>query len=113
MTVPPASTLLARCLAAALIAAAVSSTVPAAAGNEAQFQQAMTLYKQARWAGAYGRFCELADRGHPEAARIALFMLRYGTELYGSAWSASQDQIDGWIYLVSRNPVRLFATGGE
>lgn len=108
----PASSLLTRCLAAALLAVAAIN-VPAAASTETEYQYAMTLYKQARWSGAYGRFCELADRGHPEAARIALFMLRYGTELYGSGWTASQVQINDWVFLASRNPVGLVASGGD
>ena len=32
----------------------------------------------------------------PEAARIALLMVRYGPELYGSHWSATTRQIERW-----------------
>jgi hypothetical protein len=95
---------LTRCFAALVIAFAAAT---ANAGDEADFSEVLKLYHQAKFAGAYGRFCALADRGHPEAARIALFMLRYGKELYGSDWSASQGQIDGWTALAARNPVRI------
>lgn len=103
-------TLLSRWIALALVCFA---TVATPAGDIEEYNYAIKLYRQAKWAGAFGRFCVLADRGHPEAARIALFMLRYGPQLYGTAWSASQEQIDGWVYVASRSPVRLDFTGGD
>ena len=86
---------LAGYFATALIAFAAAGAGRASASEQAEFDNALKLYRQAKFAAAYGRFSALADRGHPEAARIALFMLRYGSPLFGSAWSASQDQIDG------------------
>lgn len=70
------------------------------------FTHAVTHYRQGRWSGAYGRFAQLADQGNAEAARIALFMLRNGEQLYRSGWGASQDQIDSWIALASRNAIQ-------
>jgi hypothetical protein len=101
---------LARCLATLVIAFAATT---ASAGDEADFNNVVKLYRQAKFAGAYGRFCELADRGHPEAARIALFMLRYGSQLYNSEWGASQGQIERWIALAARNPVHHIESGGD
>jgi hypothetical protein len=99
-----------RCLATVVVA--IASTT-ASASDKAEFNKVLELYHQAKFAGAYGRFCALADRGDPEAARIALFMLRYGTQLYGSDWTASQDQIIRWIALAARNPVHLVESGGD
>jgi len=119
MTLRPASSVFARFAAIAVLAVAAThvsaagASAGASTGTDAEYKYAVTLYKQARWAGAYGRFAHLADRGHPEAARIALFMLRYGTDLYGSAWSASQDQIDSWVHLASRHPVGLVSINGD
>ena len=102
---------IARCIGTVLIAFAASAAN--ARGDQADFENAIALYRSGKWAGAYGRFCSLADAGHSEAARIALFMLRYGTPLYGSGWTASESQINGWILLISRNPVPLVASGGD
>ncbi len=68
-------------------------------GSESAFTHAMAQYRQGRWSAAYGRFCRLADQGNPEAARIALVMLRHGVTMYGTNWSASQPQIDHWMKL--------------
>jgi hypothetical protein len=102
---------IARFIGTVLIAFAASAA--SARSDQADFENAMALYRSGKWAGAYGRFCNLADAGHSEAARIALFMLRYGTRLYGSGWTASESQINGWILLDSRNPVPLLASGGD
>lgn len=84
----------------------VATAAPARAANpaklETMFTVAMTHYKQGKVAGAYGRFAALADQGHPEAARIALFMLGHGAQMYGSDWGASQPQIDLWTKLANR-----------
>jgi hypothetical protein len=101
---------LARCLATLVIAFAATTV---SASDDADFNNVLKLYRQAKFAGAYGRFCELADRGNPEAARIALFMLRYGTQLYSSDWGASQGQIERWIALAARNPVHHIESGGD
>lgn len=94
-----------------VLAFAATTAYPRTANEE--FEYAVSLYKKARWAGAFGRFSALADRGHPEAARIALFMVRYGGELHGSRWTASQDQIDAWIALAGRNPVKFVPESGD
>jgi hypothetical protein len=102
---------IARFIGTVLIAFAASAAN--ARSDQADFENAMALYRSGKWAGAYGRFCNLADGGHSEAARIALFMLQYGTRLYGSGWTASESQINGWILLDSRNPAPLLAAGGD
>lgn len=57
---------------------------------------AMDAYERNHWGAAYIAFAELADRGHPEAARIALQMLRYGSTLYRASFVASAQQVDRW-----------------
>lgn len=74
-------------------------------------EYARALYTQHRWSGAYGRFAALADRGNPEAAQIALFMVRHGAQLYQTAWSATQPQIAQWVRL-SRSTMGLFVADG-
>ena len=82
---------------AALLLCANASAADVA--SDAAFNNAMAHYRDGKLAGAYGRFAALADQGHPEAARIALVMLRHGAKLYGHDWGASQSQIDHWMKL--------------
>lgn len=95
--------LLISIMAAGLLGVASAAPAPATTANSAKletmFTAAMTQYRQGKLAGAYGRFAALADQGHAEAARIALFMLRHGAQMYGSDWGASQPQIDRWTKL--------------
>lgn len=86
-------------MACCLLGSATAATAADAAKPETAFTEAMTQYKQGKWPAAYGRFAELADQGHPEAARIALIMLRHGVSMYGSDWGASQPQIEQWTKL--------------
>lgn len=83
------------------------------AGAEAAFEDAMAQYRDGRWAAAYGRFAALADRGHAEAARIALLMLRYGGRLYGHEWGASQPQINRWMTLAVQRMEQLRSESGD
>ena len=80
---------------------------------DAQFNEAMDLYSLGKWAAAYGRFASLADKGHAEAARIALLMLRHGSKLYGHTWGASQPQINQWMTLALQRMEELKAESGD
>lgn len=60
------------------------------------FAEATRLYQSGRWAGAYGRFIELADRGDARAAHMALAMHREGPERYGAHWDATPQQLEAW-----------------
>jgi len=102
-------------LAALLLCANAAAATPSvdAARFDAQFNEAMDLYSVGKWAGAYGRFAALADRGHAEAARIALLMLRYGSRLYGHDWGASQPQINQWMELALQRMEELKAEAGD
>jgi hypothetical protein len=89
---------------------ALATTGLAAGTGDAQFDEALALYRQARWAGAFGRFCALADRGNADAADLALLMVRLGPQMHGSAWTASQPQIDRWLALTAKaRPISVSA----
>ena len=74
---------------------------------------ALKSYQQGRWSSAYGRFAHLADMGHPDSARIALFMLRYGPRLYGTPWSASPTQVEDWSMAAAKPLPALSADAGD
>ena len=75
--------------------------------------QALKSYQQGRWSSAYGSFAQLADLGHPDSARIALFMLRYGPRLYATPWSASPTQIEEWTWSAGKQLPPLVAEAGD
>ena len=81
---------LALCAAVWLAGAALQ---PAFA-SEREFSEAIAAHRRGDMSGAYGRFLVLAGEGDPDAARIVLFMQRYGPQLYGAAWDAPQDVED-------------------
>ena len=60
-----------------------------AAPAASEFEAALAEYERNHWPQAYEALTRLADQGHPEAARIALLMRRYGPALYGREFSAS------------------------
>jgi hypothetical protein len=62
----------------------------------------MGYYELGKWPAAYGRFVVLADRGDADAARIGLFKRRFGPSLYGSAWDASEYQLEPRLQLASQ-----------
>lgn len=93
--------------------ATLCATSALAAAEDDRFVEAMRLYHDGRYAASYGRLVELADRGDAEAARIALLMVRYGPQLYGSQWSASGFQIERWLSLATVRPPQLVADGGD
>ena len=61
-----------------------------------EFDEALTAYERNQWPEVYRAMSELARRGHPEAARIALQMWRYGPTLYGLTFSASAAEVEHW-----------------
>lgn len=77
-------------------AAPVAVKVTVAAASLPLFTEAMRLYRDGRFAAAYGRFIQLADAGDPDAARIALVMLRHGGQLHGTEWTATVSQVRAW-----------------
>ena len=97
-------------------AAASGSGVVASArsaDDQKLFAQALRLYRSGRWSAAYGRFVVLADRGDVPAARIALQMLRHGSDLYGTEWTAAPTQVAGWERVAAATPAFKVAVLGE
>ena len=98
------------CVAGIALATAMPTS---AASDEERFADAMALYRDGRYSAAYGHFATLADGGHADAARIALLMVRFGPQLYGVPWSASDYQVARWADFASASQAPLVADSGE
>jgi hypothetical protein len=96
--------------AAAALASAAVQTQPArdakapatlSAPPRAQdaFDAAMQLYERTQWPAAWAALSRLADQGHPDAARIAWQMWRYGPTLYRTEFSATPRQLERWTLI--------------
>ena len=68
-----------------------------------RYGDAVRLFRAHDYAGAYGRFAELADHGHAPSAQWALAMASQGPLLFGSEWSATEGQIRRWSALSARD----------
>ena len=68
----------------------------AATAQEPQFGDAVREFRNGRWSAAYGQVVTLANNGHRDAARMALFMHHYGPLLYGTEWDATDEDVDYW-----------------
>lgn len=78
-------------------ALAQSGAAPAHdAAQQAQFADAVGLFRAQRFPQAYGRFIELAERGHAPSAQMALMMYSNGPSVFGSDWDANPDQLQRW-----------------
>jgi hypothetical protein len=87
-----------------LIATACVALLAPALGMAAEadgYDEAVVQYHNGRWADAYGRFIALANEGDADAARTALFMLRYGPQLYNSHWDAMPGEVAQWEKLAA------------
>ena len=100
------------CVGAAVISSA-SAAHPKADSRKVEFEQALAEYKQGRPTAAYGRLMRLADQGDAESARMALMLLRHGQQLHGTAWGASQPQIDHWMQLARKPMESMVAESGD
>jgi hypothetical protein len=83
---------------AAAVAAEAATRSPLA--QHERYAEAVQLFRQQRYAAAYGRFAAMADAGHLPSAQLALAMHAHGRELFGSDWSATPDQRRRWNTLV-------------
>ncbi len=77
-----------------------------ARAEDPSFADAVAQFKKGNWSDAYGRFIEMANEGDADAARISLFMLRYGRLLYGSNWDAAPEDSADWQRLANSNQGR-------
>lgn len=78
---------------------------PTLESSEDEFEAALESYQRGHWAAAFAAFARLADRGHVQAARIALQMLRYGPQLYGHTFSAPDGAAERWARAMLVRPV--------
>jgi len=93
MTLP---SIAARTVLIGLLALGSEAALAGTAEDDFIYRQALEFYGDGHWSAAFGRFAALAERGHPDAARIALMMVRYGPELYRSAWTVTPGQLVRW-----------------
>ena len=77
---------------------------------DATFAAAIRLYEAGHWPFAFERLAKIADQGHAPAAKLALLMLRYGSALYGSGFSARPEQVARWAQRVLRANSRATAS---
>lgn len=88
--------------------AAASDEVPL----DPAFAHALASLRQGRTSEAYGRLLRLADGGHADAAGVALVMLRHGSALYGTEWTAAPSQVAAWERTVrGAKPLQLVFFG--
>lgn len=105
----------------ALLLAMSGCTAALACAQEALpsrgWQQAHEEYAAGHYASAYVAFADLADRGRPDAARIAVQMHRYGPILYRQSFPASREQLRTWQGSIDqaarREPPLLADTGAR
>lgn len=83
----------------ALLASAASAQTAHAPDTVAAFDAALLAHERNHWDEAYAALVRLADRGHPDAARMAQQMWRYGPQLYGTAFKAQPEQVARWTKL--------------
>jgi hypothetical protein len=84
-----------------LLCGAVPVPAQSAAGGAGAraFDAALIDYERNHWPQAFAALARLADAGHPEAARIAWQMWRYGGALYRHDFAASARQVQAWSRL--------------
>ena len=68
-----------------------------------RYAEAVRAFRAQDYAGAYGRFADLADEGHGPAAQWALAMASQGPALFGSPWSATRGQLRRWSAISTRS----------
>ena len=77
-------------------AAGATSSTPAI-DREQRFEDAMALMEAGDWKRAFTSLAQLADAGHPQAARIAMVFVRRGASLFGGTFSAGARQRECWL----------------
>lgn len=60
------------------------------------FLEAVTRYRSGAWLQAFELLAQLADGGHPPAAKLALLMLRYGPAFHDAALEAQPVRLARW-----------------
>lgn len=91
-----------RAVAALCIALVAQCALGAPRPADEAFDRAVDLYEQQHWDAAFTALAELADRGHPVAARMALKMQRYGVAAYGTAFAVEPARAERWARRAAR-----------
>ena len=81
---------------------AVEVTRTPGAPQALRYGAAVQALRTRDYAGAYGRFADLADEGHAASAQWALAMVSQGPAVFGSEWSATAGQLRRWSALAAR-----------
>ena len=66
-----------------------------------RFEDAIQLLEEGLWQESFSQLAELADAGHPQAARIALLLVARGSVLFGGSFMATQTQRRAWRMLAA------------
>lgn len=90
----------------AMAAACLGAPAVRADAVPSTYDVAIHQFRDGRWADAYGRFVALANNGDPDAARIALFMYRYGPTLHKAYWNAMPHEVQRWQQLAASGRAR-------
>lgn len=98
---------------AAVLASAFLSAHPLAAASDKELRSAAVPYQNGEWGEAFSRISKLADAGHADAARIALFMHRYGPEMYGRYWTVPEPRLVRWQSFARETRFNSFAPAKE
>jgi hypothetical protein len=64
-----------------------------------RFEDAIQLLEDGPWHESFTHLAELADTGHPQAARIALLLMARGSALFGGSFIATDKQRRVWQLL--------------
>jgi hypothetical protein len=82
-----------------LIIAALFAAPPLASAQPATDRlhaRAVESFRQGRFPEAYGRFIDMANAGHAQSARYALWMCENGMLLFGKDWDCGPHEIEDW-----------------
>src|SRR4051794_21984294 len=95
--------------AAAVVLKSALDATPNSSSDE-RFAAEVRLYEEGHWEQAFLGLASLADQGHATSARLALLMLRYGSSLYGTRFSAAPERVARWAQRVLRATSRATAS---
>src|SRR5262245_65624671 len=104
----------ARCITVATLAIAfvthgVHAQTPAPIAD--RYELATAAFRTGHMNEAFGRFIDLANKGHAPSIEIALFMYEHGPVLFGKEWELAPYQLKGWGRARERMSTTAAATG--
>jgi len=91
-------TLAAHLLTAAMLVVSVGMGLarPGVDAPAMRYRSAMAAYETRQWPQAFEALSDLADAGHPAAARVAEMMVRQGPALFGQRFDVSAERVARW-----------------